>query len=155
MRDSSSSFSESNISVDHNIDRAGRSRGNITQVNDYHVLSMLGRGSFGAVYLVEKKLSSEKIEESLDDPNFSIFDGTHEIFAMKAMNPSKQKKRDLLGRLRNKADDNTDKEDPTILKEIAIMKLLHHPNLVSLKEVIRETEAPHAMFIIMDYIGKI
>lgn len=39
-----------------------------------------------------------------------------------------------------------------IYREIAIMKRLHHPNLVSLKEVIEDTGESKKLYIVLEYV---
>ena len=107
--------------------------GKIARVNQYSVVAELGRGSYGAVYLIE------------DD---NATDGVR-YYAMKSFPSSKVTKSRGLARGPRGATSNS---ADVVKMEIAIMKKLAHPNLVRLAEVIEETEAPYSLYLIMDYV---
>lgn len=86
----------------------------LAMINQYEVVSELGRGAFGKVYLVKDS---------------TVKRGNH--FAMKSFPGSKMKNKPSLSR--GKATSSSDAN--AIQFEIAIMKRLSHPNLVRLHEV--------------------
>jgi len=69
---------------------------------------------------------------------------------MKELAPKEKPRNRRLNRFRS--SDEGEGLSNELLREIAVMKQLQHPNLVQLKEIIREIEPPHTMFIIMEYV---
>eukprot|EP00756_Hemistasia_phaeocysticola_P031111 Hpha_TRINITY_DN16332_c2_g5::TRINITY_DN16332_c2_g5_i1::g.60885::m.60885/K07359/CAMKK2; calcium/calmodulin-dependent protein kinase kinase 2 len=97
-------------------------------INEYCVMSELGRGSYGKVKLV-------------------VHNATERLYAIKIMNKSvlakvnKGGQGDLQGK--SALDD--------AMHEIAVMKRLDHPNVVHLHEVINDPEC-NKMYLILEYI---
>ena len=116
--------------VDQITENVERSFDIVTSVESYNVLSELGRGAFGSVFLVEHSSNSKK------------------LLAMKALNTQIKNKKVINNRF-NIANKDTPEQE--ILKEIKIMKKLDHPNLVKLEAVYHEKEDPKMIFIIMEY----
>lgn len=105
-----------------------------TVINQYLVCGKLGQGSYGKVLLVI-------------DVNTNIY------YAMKIINKSRLQRKVILKKNR----------DPTthmdyVRREIAIMKKLRHPNVVSLHEVIEDSAGDGTVFkqlnlyIVMEYV---
>ncbi|KAG5504072.1 hypothetical protein GH5_04934 [Leishmania sp. Ghana 2012 LV757] len=109
-----------------------RNSGGNKIINDYVVVSQLGHGSYAKVKLVQHI-------------------HTQELFALKILR--RQKKTALsgmsLGRSRVRAGMAGTSEDD-LLREIAVMKLIDHPNVVKLKEVIEDVDS-QKVYIIMEY----
>jgi len=91
-------------------------------INQYEVIKDLGKGSFGKVKLVKH---SE----------------TGELFAMKVMNKNVLRKKRI--GTRNLLQD--------VEHEIKVMKLLEHPNIIKLYEVIDSPEY-HKLFLRLEYM---
>jgi len=91
-------------------------------VNQYEVLKLLGRGSFGKVKLVKHT-------------------ETGELFAMKVMNKNILRKKRM--GTRNLLQD--------VEHEIRVMKLLDHPNVIKLYEVI-DSPDHHKLFLRLEYM---
>lgn len=102
--------------------------GKIAKVNQYSIVSEIGKGSFGLVYLVE---------DTTSDPENPT------LYAMKSFPGAKSsKKNKLLGRVRSLSVTSStpiviepDEPPNEIDTEIAVMKQLDHPNIVRLHEV--------------------
>ena len=94
---------------------------NVKKVNAYGIGKQLGKGSFGTVY---------KGTKGGDD------------FALKVL------KRSLLKRKRMGRTGNAFE---AVLREIAVMKKLHHPNVVKLYEVIDDPERDE-LYLVMEFI---
>ncbi|KAG5477831.1 hypothetical protein LSCM1_05133 [Leishmania martiniquensis] len=109
-----------------------RNSGGNKVINDYVVVSHLGHGSYAKVKLVQHI-------------------HTQELFALKILR--RQKKAVLsgisLGRSRVRAGVAGTNEDD-LLREIAVMKFIDHPNVVKLKEVIEDVDS-QKVYIIMEY----
>ena len=92
-------------------------------VNDYILLELKGEGQYGEVHLVvdnSPEAIARQQEECLDD---------NELYrAMKIISKSKLRKR----------YGANDKATLALEKEIAVMKRLHHRNIVPLEEVIND-----------------
>ncbi|KAJ6247802.1 map/microtubule affinity-regulating kinase [Anaeramoeba flamelloides] len=93
------------------------------KVNKYSNVKLLGRGAFGKVKLVQK-------------------DGI--LYATKKIKKS---------RLRRKTLRNTSQPDNDVMKEIAIMKKLNHPNIVQLYEVMDDGVNGKHIFLVMEYVS--
>lgn len=106
-------------------------------VNQYRVLGTLGQGSYGKVLRVRDQIN-------------------HEIYAMKILNKGKLAKQSQgLRRIRTapaNAMGGTPAEDP-IHHEIAIMKQLTHPNLVTLIEIMDDPD-DNTLYVVMEYMEK-
>ncbi|KAG5503516.1 hypothetical protein JKF63_05656 [Porcisia hertigi] len=104
-------------------------------INDYVVVRQLGHGSYAKVKLVQHI-------------------HTRELFALKILR--RQKKKSLsgisLGRSRTRAAMAGTSEDD-LLREIAVMKFIDHPNVVKLKEVIEDVDS-QKVYVIMEYCEK-
>eukprot|EP00004_Rigifila_ramosa_P005385 TRINITY_DN1589_c0_g1_i1.p1 TRINITY_DN1589_c0_g1~~TRINITY_DN1589_c0_g1_i1.p1 ORF type:complete len:578 (-),score=101.71 TRINITY_DN1589_c0_g1_i1:58-1791(-) len=94
-------------------------------VNEYAMISKLGAGSFGKVKLAEHRV-------------------THEKFAIKIMQRSKLMKRQL-GKHADAYED--------IQREIAILKKLNHPNVVTLFEVIDDHDSDK-LYLVFEFVEK-
>jgi len=107
--------------------------GKVRAVGLYNVTEELGRGAFGAVFKVEKTGDDSKTQ-----------------YAMKVF--LENQKTQLLRRCPRGGggDEGTDSRD-SMLREIAIMKRLHHPHLVHLVEIVEETSEPYSIFVVMEY----
>lgn len=101
----------------------------LTNVEDYKVISELGKGSFGSVYLVEKK-------NELGEPV---------RYAMKSLSSPVASKTRLGAR--------GSAQNDSVRKEIEIMKKLDHENFVHIVEVFFETTNLSKTFIVMQYVG--
>ena len=124
-------------------------------INQYHLVRVIGQGSYGVVY--EGRLQ--------DDPS--------EIFAVKELSKDRLKKSKRQERLRRPpmrgrggpsgprsrgpsgSNEEPKENDPLelIRKEIAIMKKLHHPNLVTLIEVLDDPEED-SLYMVMEMCKK-
>lgn len=93
-----------------------------TMINNYIILEALGAGSYAEVKLCKEKVSGK-------------------LFAMKFINRDIMKK-DKLGK-QSKLDD--------IKREIAIMKKLHHPNVLRLYEVMDDPKM-NKLFLVLEYM---
>lgn len=93
-----------------------------TMINNYIILETLGAGSYAEVKLCKEKLSGK-------------------LFAMKFISRDIMKK-DKLGK-QSKLDD--------IKREIAIMKKLHHPNVLRLYEVMDDPKM-NKLFLVLEYM---
>ncbi|KPI89183.1 putative Protein kinase [Leptomonas seymouri] len=109
-----------------------RNSGGNRVINDYVVVRLLGQGSYAKVKLVQHIR-------------------TQELFALKIL--KKQRKGTIsgmnLGRSRVKLASTGVSEDD-LLREIAVMKFIDHPNITKLKEVIEDVEA-QKVYVIMEY----
>ncbi|KEG10856.1 protein kinase [Trypanosoma grayi] len=105
------------------VNKSRNSEGNKV-INEYVVVRMLGRGSYAKVNLVQHRRA-------------------HTLYALKILrhNATNKAKRALLAKPGN---------EDVLLREIAVMKFVSHPNLVKLKEVIDDVEA-QKVYVIMEY----
>ncbi|CAJ1989254.1 calcium/calmodulin-dependent protein kinase [Leishmania donovani] len=112
-----------------------RNSGGNKVINDYVVVRQIGHGSYAKVKLVQHV-------------------HTQELFALKILR--RQKKAAMsgitLGRSRVKSAMAGISEDD-LLREIAVMKFIDHPNVVKLKEVIEDVDS-QKVYIIMEYCEK-
>lgn len=112
-----------------------RNSGGNKVINDYVVVRQIGHGSYAKVKLVQHV-------------------HTQELFALKILR--RQKKAALsgiiLGRSRVKSAMAGISEDD-LLREIAVMKFIGHPNVMRLKEVIEDVDS-QKVYIIMEYCEK-
>lgn len=83
-----------------------------TSIGGYHLLRLLGKGSFGKVYMATDKLGK--------------------VFAVKEINYVTETK--ILKRIQN---------------EIEILKVLDHPNIIKLHDVIKDSESK--IYLITEY----
>mmetsp|Transcript_3142 Transcript_3142/g.4863 ORF Transcript_3142/g.4863 Transcript_3142/m.4863 type:complete len:622 (+) Transcript_3142:86-1951(+) len=138
-------------------------RGRHVQVNDYHMLKSLGKGAYGEVKLAAKDLTE-------DD-----FGATHEKFAIKILkrNPAGDERRafhmrrssggsDVLPPVSPElqstssntsvaAEEITTNLSESLAQEIAILKILVHPNLVKLLEIINDENSKY-VYLVLEHI---
>ena len=100
----------------------------LVKVNEYSILSRLGSGSFGTVFLVENSDTKEK-------------------YAMKCMALKNPK---TLTMKRVKRESSVSPHG-SCRKEIAILKRLNHPNVVKLFECITD-DAAQSIYLILNYV---
>ncbi|AIN98802.1 protein kinase, putative [Leishmania panamensis] len=112
-----------------------RNSGGNKVINDYVVVRQLGHGSYAKVKLVQHI-------------------HTRELFALKILRRQKKAAQSgiNLGRSRFKAAMAGMNEDD-LLREIAVMKFIDHPNVTKLKEVIEDVDS-QKVYIIMEYCEK-
>lgn len=126
------------------LDVSSRSTGNITyeteqvteytddhgkaRVNQYVMMEVLGKGSYGVV---------KRVLNTRDD----------KYYAMKIFSKKNLQKR-TLGRRTSITN-----QLASVLKEVAVMKKLHHPNVVDLVEVLDDSDAEH-LCIVIQLVGK-
>eukprot|EP00658_Telonema_sp_P-2_P012359 TRINITY_DN1470_c0_g1_i3.p1 TRINITY_DN1470_c0_g1~~TRINITY_DN1470_c0_g1_i3.p1 ORF type:complete len:1738 (+),score=287.22 TRINITY_DN1470_c0_g1_i3:96-5309(+) len=107
-------------------------------VNDYILLELKGEGQYGEVHLVvdnSPEAIARQQEECLDD---------NELYrAMKIISKNKLRKR----------YGANDKATLALEKEIAVMKRLHHRNIVPLEEVINDPDDPF-IYLVMPFIDR-
>ncbi|EGC38659.1 hypothetical protein DICPUDRAFT_148677 [Dictyostelium purpureum] len=101
-----------------------RHRDGHKMVNEYVFVRKLGRGTYGKVKLAYQY-------------------ETHQLYAIKIFNKFRLKKK-TMGFGKPNAFDQ-------VLKEIAIMKKMNHPNVVKLYEVINDPEE-ESIYIVMEYV---
>ncbi|EPY25771.1 protein kinase [Strigomonas culicis] len=99
-------------------------------INDYVVVKVLGQGSFAKVKLVQHIR-------------------TRELFALKILK-RKRKQAQSSGIKRSIKTTNVEMDEDDLLREIAVMKFIDHPNVVQLKEVIEDVDSLR-VYIIMEY----
>lgn len=107
----------------------GRNRDGNKVINEYVVIKVLGRGSHAKVNLVQHH----------QDRTF---------YAVKILRCDRTKKihHGIVSKSSTASDDD-------LLREIAVMKFVSHPNLIKLKEVIDDVES-HKVYVIMEYCAK-
>eukprot|EP00756_Hemistasia_phaeocysticola_P030468 Hpha_TRINITY_DN16291_c2_g2::TRINITY_DN16291_c2_g2_i1::g.14151::m.14151/K07359/CAMKK2; calcium/calmodulin-dependent protein kinase kinase 2 len=110
--------------VDTTAMRKGEDDDGNKTINEYAVITELGRGAYGKVKLVTHI-------------------PTDQWFAIKIMN------KHVLSRVRKGVSGKTAMDD--VLREIAIMKALDHPNVVKLHEVINDPSCKK-LYLIIDYV---
>jgi len=118
--------------------------GGFQLVNQYRVLRMLGRGMYGKVKLVQNIHDNQfyvGFVQSSSWPPPTVWTQVCSCLlttqqAMKIMSKSLLKRRGGLARNRNAQSNQWENAK----REIAIMKKLHHPNVVRLFEVIDDDE---------------
>jgi serine/threonine protein kinase len=110
--------------------RTGVNKDGTKTVNEYIMIKKLGRGTFGKVQLCRNNVTSE-------------------MFAIKIINRSllNRVKKDKRGRPK-KVDATTD-----ILKEIAVLKKVDHPNIVKLYEVIDDPKN-EKLYLVFEYVER-
>lgn len=108
-------------------------------INDYVVVRLLGRGSYAKVKLVQHIRSGE-------------------LYALKILR--KQRKCTTPGVLGRSKNRNTGASNGTgggneddLLREIAVMKFIDHPNITKLHEVIEDVDS-QKVYVIMEYCEK-
>ncbi|ORC88815.1 protein kinase [Trypanosoma theileri] len=97
-------------------------------INDYVVVKQLGRGSYAKVNLVQHRRERA-------------------LYALKIL------KRNRMNKSKRFLSPKSGSEDDDLLREIAVMKFVSHPNIVKLKEVIDDVEA-QKVYVIMEYCEK-
>lgn len=90
-------------------------------VNDYRIIRMLGKGSFAEVKLVQHVTSEKR-------------------FAMKCMKRGRLRRMRRSGSLRKSDMMGETELDAELMTEVKIMKLMEHPHIVDLHEVIDDTK---------------
>lgn len=160
-------------SIDSTTDHADRVGAIVRSVGNYSVLSELGRGSYGAVYLVEDRHQtpaspSPTPEQDRNSETSSSCSSPipRQRYAMKVVTETKKTNRRATLResalrrpsqaVKNAAGTTTTATATAtplspIAREIAIMKQLSHPNIVHLVACIREESPPYSMFIVVDF----
>jgi len=126
-------------------------KGKCVAVNDYFFLKTLGKGAFGEVKLATKDLIEDDFSED------------HQRFAIKVLKklPTNQPSSGQL-KFRNSQKLNSDisnePSDPAtvglpeaIRREIEVMKLLAHKNLVRLLEIISDTQCD-SFYMVLEHI---
>ncbi|CCW65958.1 unnamed protein product [Phytomonas sp. Hart1] len=93
-------------------------------INNYVIIRQLGQGSFAKVKLVQNVQSGE-------------------LFALKILR--RLKPTTLLNRVKSHGSDDN------LLREVAVMKYIEHPNIVRLIEVIEDVEGVGRLYLIMEY----
>jgi len=110
------------FSADVRVDADGRRR-----VDDYQVLDLVGRGAFSTVELCERRTPTQV-----------------ELFALKTMRKSSLKRlKTGWGPKKNAL--------MSVRREIAIMKRLDHPNVVTLHEVIDDDQRDR-IYLVLEYV---
>ena len=111
-------------------------------VNEYHIVKMLGKGSFATVYLAERRNKLVKVLSKV---------GAHgKRYALKAFNKSLLKKTRDFRRVSGKMIITNELQK--VRTEVAIMKMLEHENLVRLHEVL-DDPLGHRMYLVLEYIA--
>ena len=105
-----------------------KSNNMLVKVNEYSVLSRLGTGSYGTVFLVENNVTKEK-------------------YAMKCM-AKKNPKTLTMKRIKRESSISP---HGSCRKEIAILKQLNHPNIAKLYECITD-DAAQSIYLILNYV---
>ncbi|KAH9597320.1 Protein kinase domain [Trypanosoma melophagium] len=105
-----------------------RNSGGNKVINDYVVVKQLGRGSYAKVNLVQHRRERT-------------------LYALKIL------RRSRMNKTRRGLSSKSGYDDDDVLREIAVMKFVSHPNLVKLKEVIDDVEA-QKVYVIMEYCEK-
>ena len=118
--------------IEHEVERIETKSGSsvLTRVNQYKMEAMLGKGAFGAVYRASDTAQGD-------------------VVAVKVMEKGElRKKTKQLGRPKPQGT----MVSMTILKEIAVMKRVRHPNCVHLFEVIDDPMGDR-IFLIMEMLS--
>lgn len=106
-----------------------KSRGKIVTLNEYTIVKKIGQGAFAEVKL-------------------GLLDGVH--YAIKIIDVETiMKRRFGFGKPVDKK--KTDEQMDDTAREIAIMKLMVHPNLIELYEVLRDEDNTH-IYLVMEYM---
>jgi len=109
--------------------------GDITQVNEYHVIRNLGRGAFAEVKLCRQVTGDDNKKGDL--------------FAIKVFNKSLLKRQRSLARGPGRMKVNTALNK--VQQEIAIMKKLCHDHLVQMFEVIDDPDGDQ-LYMVLEYV---
>ena len=127
------------------------------RINQYIVKQEIGRGSFGAVHLAADQYGNEYAVKEFSKARLRKRAQSHIL-----RQPLKQRKQGALQGLnsplhRQDAKDRTDVDTSNsidlIKEEIAIMKKLNHPNLVSLYEVL-DDPTQDSLYVVMEMCKK-
>ena len=110
----------------------GGKDGDIARVNQYKIEAFLGKGAFGAVYRAVDEVRNEMV-------------------AVKVMNKAELRKKSKAIGGRGPPKPKETGVSMTLLKEIAVMKRVQHPNCVRLFEVIDDAMGDR-MFLIMELL---
>jgi serine/threonine protein kinase len=105
--------------------KKGRDEDDNKTINGYIIVSLIGKGSFGKVYL-------------------AMHQNTNKAYAMKKMNKAK---------LKGVKIDVTHTALDQLYEEINVLKLLKHPNVIKLYEVI-DDETIDKIYLVMEYAEK-
>ena len=116
------------------VERIEQKRNTITRVNQYHIEKVLGKGAFGEVY--------------------SAIDHKSEPVAIKLMDKGelRKKSRGIGKRPGAPQASGATLVSDSILREIATMKRVTHPNCVRLFEVI-DDPIQDRIFLVMEYLN--
>lgn len=104
--------------------------GELSEVNEFHILNPLGAGSFATVYCCVRR-------GDLTGKKYAV-----KVFERNRLNSM----RSFGGGRAMQVSSEMDK----VYQEVAIMKKLDHPNLVQLHEVIDDAES-NQLFLVMEY----
>ncbi|EPY36579.1 protein kinase [Angomonas deanei] len=103
-------------------------------INDYVVVGVLGKGSYAKVKLVQHI-------------------NTRELYALKIIKRKRSNRSSTSNSLKKSSVKSTEMNQDDLLREIAVMKFIDHPNVVQLKEVIEDTDLSR-VYVIMEYCEK-
>ncbi|RMZ90658.1 hypothetical protein DV736_g2106, partial [Chaetothyriales sp. CBS 134916] len=123
------------------------------RINQYIIKQEIGRGSFGAVHLAVDQYGTEFAVKEFSKARLRKRAQSHIL-----RKPMKQRRRGSLKGLNSPLHRQESQADATsavelIKEEIAIMKKLHHPNLVSLIEVL-DDPTEDSLYMVMEMCKK-
>ncbi|RMD40072.1 hypothetical protein DV735_g5049, partial [Chaetothyriales sp. CBS 134920] len=123
------------------------------RINQYIIKQEIGRGSFGAVHLAVDQYGTEFAVKEFSKARLRKRAQSHIL-----RKPARQRRRGSLQGLNSPLHRQESPADATsavdlIKEEIAIMKKLHHPNLVSLVEVL-DDPTEDSLYMVMEMCKK-
>jgi serine/threonine protein kinase len=121
------------------IDDAG-----FTNINQYSIMEEIGRGMFGKVYLAVDLADNSSVAIKVMDCSVKV--PKHRFGATIRHAPN-----DNPLAVTRKASDESQDSDTLVRREVGIMKLLNHKNIVMLKEVIHDEEE-ELVYMVMQYV---